>query len=166
MQLIETAEQLVQALNERPEHVARCLQRLSRFNGQHKVNSVLTWAGYTQIASNPVKSGRDKARHKAKQIAEDLMTNGNGDIADSLHLVRGGSDVRSPGTVESDNTYLGGWSIEGLTSRTQLHLQGSLDEMSAEEADAEYDAAPAIPINNEEIEAIMSKVTGKHEYPN
>jgi predicted HD phosphohydrolase len=41
MQLIETTEQLVEALNERPEHVARCLQRLNRFNGQHPTSNVL-----------------------------------------------------------------------------------------------------------------------------
>tara|TARA_R110000868_G_scaffold14070_3_gene65608 strand:- start:2284 stop:2652 length:369 start_codon:yes stop_codon:yes gene_type:complete len=116
-----------------------------------------------------VSVSRDKARHKAKQIAEDLMTNGNGDIADSLHLVRGGSDVRSPGTVESNNTYLGGWSIEGLTSRIQLHLQGSLDEMTAEEADDEYDAAPAIPISNEETNGewyTTIKKSCSSRYPN
>jgi hypothetical protein len=41
MPLIETAEQLVKAIIERPRYVAECLQRLHRFGGQYAGCNVL-----------------------------------------------------------------------------------------------------------------------------
>ena len=41
MKLITTSEQLSDALRDTPEHVARCLQRINRFNGQHPTSNVL-----------------------------------------------------------------------------------------------------------------------------
>jgi hypothetical protein len=41
MPLIETAEQLVKAILERPRYVAECLQRLHRFGGQYAGCNVL-----------------------------------------------------------------------------------------------------------------------------
>ena len=59
--------------------------------------------------------------NKARRIAEDLMTNGSGDVADTLRLVR-----------RVDQKDLGGWSVEGLTARISKHLTGELDAMERE----------------------------------
>ena len=39
--MIENAEELAEAIKLRPTHIAICLQRIARFNGQHALSNVL-----------------------------------------------------------------------------------------------------------------------------